>query len=349
MTLPISHMTGFEQRLAATVRGRRLDASRPLIVGYSGGADSLALLVGLSRLEKRGIAPAVIGIVVDHRLRPTSGVEADTALQRATESGCETRKVAVDERRLSGHQGVGVEEAARRERFRVLADNLTALGGQAIVLAHHREDQAESVLLHLLRGAGASGASGMAEWGIRPIPWWRDEPLGAEAAIWRPLLREPRAELQAFVSQMGLIPVEDPSNLDRGFARNAIRLDILPALERIVPGSAAALGRYADLAAEDDAALDVLATEALAGAMEPTGALRWSGLVLHPLAVRRRAAKLWLLHAAPLAEPGLDQVEALLNALERNRGGAIVEIGNGESVIIERSAARALRRPDWEN
>src|SRR5215211_2344568 len=123
-------------------------------------------------------------------------------------------------------------------------------------MAHHQEDQAETVLLHLLRGGGVHGAAGMAE--RSPMPFPRPEPPGDishqnvdnEPWLWRPLLSEPRDVIEAYVAKLGLVPVEDPSNDDTTLRRNVMRLEVLPVLEAHFPGAAAALARYADLAAE---------------------------------------------------------------------------------------------------
>lgn len=347
--VPMSHMTGLEQRLLGRMRARGVRGPRPLAVGFSGGTDSLALLAALQRIAQRGHGPAVIAVHVDHGLRAESGRDADAAHALAERLGCRWLRADVTHDAIAGHEGVGVEEAARRERYRALAEVAIAANARAVVLAHHREDQAESVLLHLLRGAGGSGASGMAEWSARPIPWWQGEVHGPEMHIWRPLLHEPRVELERFITALGLEPIEDASNLSRAHTRNAIRLDVLPVLEHIVPGASAALARYADLAAADDAALDTMAATALAGSLDHARNLRWAGLSAAPLAVRRRAVKLWLLEAAPSAEPGMDRVEAVLAALERNRGGATVEIGNGESVVIRQGMATAGRAQEEES
>ncbi|MFM9107030.1 MAG: tRNA lysidine(34) synthetase TilS [Chloroflexota bacterium] len=342
--LPLSHMTGIEQRLLARARARRIGPDDLIVAGFSGGADSLALACALVRLRARGIGPAVMLVHVDHGLRDESAADAEAAGVLALELGLPFRAMRIGGEALRRHPGVGVEEAARRERYRLLAEACRAVKAVALALAHHRDDQAESVLLHLLRGAGTTGAAGMAELTSRPVPWWSGEPPGAAVAVWRPLLAEPRAALRDLVAARGLAPINDSSNDDRGFARNRIRLDALPALEHAMPGAAAALARYAMVAADEDAALDALAGEALAEATDAAGALRWEPLAARPAAVRRRAARRWLLAAVPGSEPGLDQAEALLAALERNRGGAVVEIGGGANVRIERGAASLPRR-----
>ena len=163
------------------------------------------------------------------------------------------------------HSGVGVEEAARRERYRCLFAVAAGCGARAVATAHHRGDQAETVLLHLLRGPGCTGRR---EWPSArsrrfPIPVLpRDISLENQkttAWLWRPLLNEPREVIEAYVAKLGLAPVEDPSNSDTALRRNALRHEVLPVLEMYFPGAATALARYAALAADDDRALQALA------------------------------------------------------------------------------------------
>jgi len=196
------------------------------------------------------------------------------------------------------------------------------------------------VLLHLLRGAGVSGAAGMAEWTERPVPWWAGEARGEPVAIWRPLLSEPRSALRDFVASLGLAPVDDPTNDEIRLARNAVRHGVLPSLERLSPGAVAALARHAILAAEDDAALEAMAAAALADAGTSGDGLARAALAGRPLAIRRRMVRRWLVAGAPGAEPGMDRIGAVLEALERNRGGATIEIGGGQSVTVRNGIAR---------
>ncbi|MGI9252502.1 MAG: tRNA lysidine(34) synthetase TilS [Thermomicrobiales bacterium] len=340
--LPLSHMTGVEQRLLERVRARGFGPGNRVVAGFSGGGDSLALSSALARLWARGLGPAVTLFHVDHGLRDESGRDAAAAGELAHALGLPFRTARICPQALARHRGAGIEEAARRERYRALAAACREEGAAAIVLGHHRDDQAESVLLHLLRGAGTAGAAGMGEWTVREVPWWSGEEAGPAVAIWRPLLRESRAVLRDFVAGLELAPIDDPSTDETAIRRNALRLEILPALERMIPGAAAAIARHADIAAEDDAALDAWAVAALAGAAGGDGALLSAGLAGLPVAIRRRVARLWLLANARAAEPGMDRIEALLDALERNRGGAVIEIGGGERVMIERGGARVL-------
>ncbi|HEU0115170.1 MAG TPA: tRNA lysidine(34) synthetase TilS, partial [Thermomicrobiales bacterium] len=257
--LPHAALLGLEQRVLARWRGAPALAAARLVVGFSGGTDSLALALALRRIAGRAELDIVLAHI-DHRQRPTSGEEAARARSLAREIGLPFFARHIPEDAVERHRGVGREEAMRRERYRALAAIAREHGAGALALAHQADDQAETVLLHLLRGAGLSGAAAMAEWSERPIPWWSaaDEPAIA-VMLWRPLLAERRATLRAYLAGAGLEPIEDPSNGDLAFRRNAIRRDLLPALQRIAPGASEALARHAAIAAEEDATLTMLA------------------------------------------------------------------------------------------
>ncbi|MBU3636257.1 tRNA lysidine(34) synthetase TilS [Polynucleobacter sp. es-MAR-4] len=145
-----------------------------------------------------------------------------------------------------------IEALARAERYDALTDLCVEHGIEDLLLAHHQNDQAETVLLQLLRGSGVAGLSGM--------PLNRSK-LKADQSItlWRPLLNQSRAELEAYAKEHKLKWVEDPSNQNTRYRRNAIRKEIIPKLEKIQPGAVANLARSADLLAQSQVLLDRLA------------------------------------------------------------------------------------------
>ncbi|HEU5434749.1 MAG TPA: tRNA lysidine(34) synthetase TilS, partial [Thermomicrobiales bacterium] len=325
--LPHASFLGLEQRLLARWRGRPSPAAGRLVVGFSGGADSLALALALGRIAGRAAVQIVLAHI-DHRQRSSSGEEAERARALAAGLNLAFATRHIPEQIIQRHVGVGREEALRRERYRLLATIANEQAADALALAHHADDQAETILLHLLRGAGGRGAAAMAEWTERPVPWWPEtsaDPM--TIVVWRPFLTEPRAALRDYVSRSGLDPIEDPTNDDPLFRRNAIRRDVLPLLERIAPGAGAALARHATLAAADDAALAAFAAAALARASDSAGGVRVAPLRLEPAVVRGRALRAWVAESAPDVELSAERTAAALALVERGRGG--IEIGSG--------------------
>jgi tRNA(Ile)-lysidine synthase len=246
------------------------------------------------------------------------------------------------------HPGVGMEEAARRERYRSLFAVARRCDACAVATAHHRGDQAETVLLHLLRGGGVHGAAGMAERSpppvvsdpsrdishedLEPVPW-----------LWRPLLSEPREIIEAYVATLGLVPIEDPSNDDTTLRRNALRHEVLPQLETYFPGAAAALARYAALAAEDDRTLEAIALPILEEGVDPGGRLAAASLQAQPAAIQRRVIRRWLAAATSASMFSAERTESVIALAHSGRGGTALEIGEGWTVRLERGMLRAER------
>ncbi len=202
-----------------------------VLLASSGGRDSLGALARLSLWRDQGRFAHLSVIHVDHGLHPDAPDWAEIAREQAQAHGCpfEVSRVAV--RRASSGAGRGSTEAAAREaRYRALDDALIESASNdpdhppVLVTAHHAEDQAETILLALMRGSGGQGLSGMAPWRSR----------GA-FAHWRPFLETPRDELEAMARDSGLGWVDDPANDDPGFARNHLRHHVLPELRGFWP------------------------------------------------------------------------------------------------------------------
>lgn len=301
-----------------------------VVAGYSGGADSLALIVVLRELDRLGIV-RLVAVHVDHGVRAESAQDATTAAGITAELGIPFRVSRIDPEALARHQAVGLEEAMRRERYRLLAVAAREVGARVIATGHHRRDQAETVLLHLLRGAGLHGVAGMRE--ITPIvvPWWGDQTVTSSLLLWRPLLGEAPETLRRLVETLGLRVIEDASNASEAFRRNAIRHQALPVLNAIVPGAEANLAAFAARAADDDVALDVVAA-ALLG--EVTARLARTVLLGQPIAIQQRIVRRWVALHAPDLELTAERTAAMLHMAERNSGGARIEIGAGWQVVM---------------
>ena len=191
-----------------------------VLCAVSGGRDSMCLLHLLSALAAGG-GFQVAAAHFNHRLRPTA--DRDEAFVR---DWCRERSIPLtcggaDVRDFAAQAGTGLEDAARTLRYRFLEEAADRLGAGRIATAHHRQDNAETVLLHLLRGAGMQGLAGIA-----PV----------RGRVVRPLLETSRAEIDRYVQRHGVPFVEDETNSDPGFARNRLRLEALPLLEEIFPG-----------------------------------------------------------------------------------------------------------------
>ncbi|MDO3650982.1 tRNA lysidine(34) synthetase TilS [Nocardia mangyaensis] len=212
----------------------------PVVVGLSGGADSLAL-VAAAVVE----AGAVTAVVVDHGLQEGSAEVAEQAAAQARALGCVAALVVPVE---VGRDG-GVEAAARVARYAALE---SVRDGRPVLLGHTLDDQAETVLLGLARGSGGRSIQGMAAWNP---PWGR------------PLLGVRRAQTMRMCADLGLRTWDDPHNTDSRYTRVRVRNEVLPLLEDVLGGGVAqALARTADQLREDGAVLDAAADELLRAA-----------------------------------------------------------------------------------
>ncbi len=245
-------------RLVNTVRQtiaeqQLLQQGDRVVAAVSGGPDSVALLHALAEISQEFDARIVVGHV-NHGLR---GEESD-AEQRYVEHLtarlgllCECRHVDVrGALRLSG--GGNVQETARTLRYEALAEIAASCGASKIALGHHADDQAETVLMRIIRGTGVSG--------LRGIPVRRK--LSADLELIRPLLRIRKETIEAYCSMHQLEPRMDSSNEKRDYTRNAVRLDVIPYLSNWNPQLASALQQLTDMATADDDYMEAEAVKA---------------------------------------------------------------------------------------
>jgi tRNA(Ile)-lysidine synthase len=262
-------------------------AGTAVTCAVSGGADSLALLV-------LAVAAGceVLAVHVDHGLRTGSAQEADVVAGAAERFGATFRA-----ERVQVGRGPNLEARARDARRAVLPSD--------VLTGHTADDQAETVLLNLLRGAGLDG-------------------LGAMGPAGHPLLALRRAETVALCAAEGLQPVVDPSNVDRTFRRNRVRHDVLPLLDEVADRDLVpVLVRQAALLRDDGALLDQLAA-----ALDPTDA---RALAAAPAPLARRAVRTWLRQATGAGHP-VDSA-AVARVLAVARGDAVAaEVTGGWSV-----------------
>lgn len=223
---------------------------RRLLVGFSGGADSTGLLALLA--DGRASSDIALEAVhVNHALHPEAANWEDHCRQT-----CERLAVPLRVLRVRVHrQGDGLEAAARRARYRAIAELVAA--GDVVVTGHTRDDQAETVLLQLMRGSGPTGLAAMVE----------SRPLGSGRLL-RPLLSVPRDAMCELVQARGLEVIQDPSNRDPTLSRAWVRHRLLPLLRTRWPGSVATLARSARLCRESVELLEQLASQDLEACRE---------------------------------------------------------------------------------
>lgn len=261
--------------LRAFLTARRADAPgiRGLVLAHSGGPDSLTLLLAAAQIAPL-LGYRLRALHVHHGLHADADAWAAQAMAQAT-----AVSVPCDVLRVRVPAGASIEATARAARYDALTAGLAT--DEALLLAHHLDDQAETLLLRLMRGAGLHGLAGM-----RPVSAWR-APDGRETARWRPWLSLPREALARWrpraeaclrshdplMPACALDPVQDPANSDPRFDRTLLRHELLPLLSRRWPEAAGQLARSARQLAGQAQALDALADDWLARAVLPSGAL----------------------------------------------------------------------------
>lgn len=228
-----------------------MDLHTPVLVGLSGGADSVALLHLLAaRAARDGFS--LIALHVHHGIRGEEADRDETFCRAfAGRLGVAFLSVRVDVPQLARARGESLEETARAERYRAFGCAMRERGIPLLATAHHAGDNAETVLFRLCRGSGLHGLGG--------IPQVRV--LERDLLVTRPLLPYTKADILEYCKEMGLDYVTDSTNLLPDCTRNRLRLEILPLLERSIPGATENIARAAAHLREDDACLSAMADD----------------------------------------------------------------------------------------
>jgi tRNA(Ile)-lysidine synthase len=322
-------------------------AAAKIIVGVSGGPDSLALLHALSQICP---PPSLVVAHLHHGLRPEAGADARLVAETAAAWNIACHVERVDVAALARQQGWTLEEAGRKARYHFFARLAAQVGAGAVAVAHNADDQAETVLMHLLRGSGLTGLRGM-----RPLGHVPDAP---GLILLRPLLDISRAEIEAYCRQHNLRPHEDHSNLDPSFLRNRLRHELLPLLAGYNPQIKSHLQHLATVVAADDELLDTLLQQQWPDVIEES-ATEWlildrqSWLAL-PLSLRRRSLRRAIAQLRPsLADLGfrpLEQARLIaetgdVGAQASLPGGLVLSVGYNRLAIKRGAAALPATAP----
>lgn len=282
------------------------------VVACSGGPDSVALLALVTATGRRPLA-----VHVDHGLRPEARAEAEFVAEVARTLGVEARTVPI-----TVGTGPNLEARARDARYAALEEVRRAVGAAHVLVGHTADDQAETVLLNLMRGSGASGLGAMA---VR------------RGTVVRPLLRLRRADCEAVCVAVGVDPLRDPMNHDPAFRRVAVRARVLPVLEAVAARDLVpVLARQAEVLRADSDYLDELARAAWP---PDDGPHRADVLARLPLPLARRAVRQWV-GAPPPSYADVERVLVVARGEARATqiaGGHRVERRNGGLFLVRAS------------
>ena len=295
-----------------------------IAVALSGGLDSVVLFDSVCKAQAKNKSSVIYAFHIHHGLQK----QADEWLIFC-EKLAKKYQVHFDFRllHLVGDKQGNVEARARSERYEALADLCAEYGIEDLLLAHHQNDQAETTLLQLLRGAGVAGLAGM------PASRKLNAKEGT-ITLWRPLLKQSRKELEAYAKEHKLKWIEDPSNQDSQYRRNAIRKTIIPALEKIQPEAIANLARSAGLLGEAQGLLDRLAMQDGKSILLKNGIGQKQLLELaqKDLPAANNVLRYWL-KANELTMPSQERLAAWWRDLEVVRADAQLEWAHDESII----------------
>jgi len=318
-----------------------------LLVAVSGGPDSSGLLLVMQSLAGR-LGLKLTAAYFDHKLRGVRASAAERSAVRALAEHCGVELVMGegDVAALKSKGKLTLEEAARRARYDFLARVAEERDIATVAVGHTLDDQAETVLMHVIRGAGLTGLGGM-----HPNSRWPSQGHD-DLTLVRPLLGLRRGETEAYCRAAGIRPLEDASNRSRAFLRNRVRRELLPALRRYNPRVEEALARLADAARQNALVLEALAEEAVSDAARPRHAGRPEVLegrpgkaVLDrqrlrgmPAAVRAHAVRLALLRLiGDLQGFGERHLRAVERAALADASGLRLDLPRGVTASIDRN------------
>ena len=328
-----------------------------LVIGVSGGSDSLALLHLFKQIGPNlGLKLHVLHI--NHQIR---GADADADAQfvaataRAWSFPCHVHSVDVPA--LAASHKLSLEEAARQARYTALGRLAEEIGAQAVAVGHNADDQAETVLMHLLRGSGLAGLRGML-----PITMLTDyhllEPINRPVWLIRPLLDVTRAEIEAYCVENHLTPRFDRSNIDQTYFRNRLRHEVLPLLETLIPNVGARLRRTAEVLRADYDLLQAQVEQAWAQIVRAAGDERitldrdaWRAL---PLSLQRATLRraTWQLRRT-LRDVSFVHVENAMQVAQWGETGAQATLPAGLNLRVTYDALvvappdHSPPAPDW--
>ena len=315
-------VAGFVQRTHRFItQHQMIQPKETVLVGVSGGVDSLALLYALHTLRHQLDCQVHIAHL-DHGFREDSAEDAVYVAEQAEQLGIPISCTRIDVPQMMRDQKLSAEVAARRARYQFYECVSERIGATKIALGHHRGDQAETVLMNLLRGAGASGLKG-----ILPV---------REGKFIRPLLGFSRKEIEDFVAQLGLQPRCDATNYQLDYLRNRVRLELIPALERAYNSNIQnALNQTAELLQAESNYLEMLAHDAfqacrIESSTPDTVVLDLRLFREYHLALRRRILRLAVAEVfGEVRDLYFNHFESMLNLIDGEAPNGALDLPNG--------------------
>jgi tRNA(Ile)-lysidine synthase len=340
----VSKASTFAGRLATEWKALGLPISgAAVVIAVSGGADSTALLLAVEELIKRKrLQIEVVVAHLDHGLRAESRHDAKWVTQLANKLTFKKVSKRIDVKKRATASGDNLEQAARLVRYEFLSDVAVPNDAAFVLTAHTMDDQAETIMLRLLRGSGADGLAGIEP--VRPLK------PGSSVQLVRPLLSwARRTDTEKYCRQRAVDYLADPMNVDEQFDRVRVRRQLLPMMESFNSKIVEALVRTGVLLRDEltflnDEAKTLLAAASQSNKIETNGpALDVRVLAQAPTAIRRRALRYWVAeNRGDLRRFELVHIRAIEKLLTGEQGGRVAELPGGTKVVRKRSSIELL-------
>jgi tRNA(Ile)-lysidine synthase len=322
-----------------------LDQQRPIIVGVSGGADSLYLMDELWRFQYQ-----LVIVHINHQIRSNAEQDEQRVGKEAEARGLPFRVKQFDVPEFAREQRIAIEEAARIIRYGLLFAEAVYFDAQAVAVGHTADDQVETVIMHLLRGTGTTGLRGMS-YRTLPNPWSEKIPLV------RPLIGLWRRDIVEDLDHRGLVPANDESNLDTKFLRNRIRHELIPELESYNPSIRKTFVRMADVLQGDyeiiERAVDGAWSTVVKDIKSEVICLDNESFRRQPRGLQRQLIRRAVGHLIPdLHDVDYEAIERVTTFLERQTPGQVDLVGGlsvlvaGDSLCLVRGGVE-LSRSAW--
>jgi tRNA(Ile)-lysidine synthase len=313
-----------------------IDKERPIVIGVSGGADSLCLVYALSSL---GFSLVIAHF--NHQLRPEAGEDSQFVKGVAEKLNLPFISGSGPVKDYADQNGLSIEQAARDLRYRFLFEQARRYSAQAVAVGHTADDQVETVLMHLVRGCGLAGLKGM-PFHTNQHGWSQEFPLV------RPLLTIWHADTLSYCSQIGINPIYDLSNSDMTFLRNRIRHELIPLLEDYNPGFRKGILRTVQIISSDYETLEsefhlnwehCILNEGIDHINLDRGRIRELNLSNQRGVVRKSIAKI----RPSLFDVALDTVERALDFINGTGNSGRIDLVDGMQLIREGNQVHILK------
>jgi tRNA(Ile)-lysidine synthase len=324
----IIHFTMLTRFISILQQKCFLSPENKVLVGVSGGADSLFLLNLLSRSNY----PFIVAHL-NHQLRPEAEDDAQFVENLTGRLGIPFILGKEDVVAFAERYGLSIEEAARHLRYSFLFENAKQVGAQAVLVAHHADDQIETVLMHFLRGSGLAGLRGMQYWSL-PNPWSEEIPLV------RPLLEFWREEIDQYLKDQNLEPIEDKTNRDTTIFRNRLRHELIPFLTSYNPGIRKVLYRMSQVLNADYEILEGIVDSAWEEICKEQGpgytSFRFAALSAQPVGIQRHLIRKGINFLLPgLRDIDFHMVDRALNFIKTPTNSKRMELAAGLYILLE--------------